>query len=69
MKPLTIQSFIEAINILFAHIDDRITITTKNYKDLVPSYMELLRYPATISQSLLKCGKIFFVSSHKIDLM
>lgn len=66
LKPLTIQSFVDAVNILFARIDDRITITAKNYKDSVPSYMKLLRYPATISQSLLKCGKILFVSSRKI---
>lgn len=56
LKPMTIQTFVDAMNALFGCIDDRISMNISNYKELVPTYMKHLGYPATISASLLKCG-------------
>lgn len=61
LKPLTIQTFVDAMNILFGYIDDRINLSLMNYKEQVPMYMKLLGYPTTISLSQLKCGKNLFL--------
>lgn len=58
LKPMTINSFVDAMNTLFGCIDDRICLSLTNYKEQVPMYMKYLGYPATISPSLLKCGKL-----------
>lgn len=57
IKPFTIQSFVDAINVLFVCIDERIRVTVTTYKEQVPSLMKHLGYPATIALSLMKCGK------------
>lgn len=59
LKPLTIQTFVDAMNMLFACIDERFKVTLANYKELVPTYMKNLGYATTISQSQMKCGKNF----------
>lgn len=57
LKPPTLNSFAYVVNLLMKEIDPRVEITVVNYKDIVFNMLKSLRYPGSISLSLLKTGK------------
>lgn len=57
LKPPNINTFINAMSILFKEIDCRISITKENYKEQIPQLLKAFGYPGTVGQSLFKTGK------------
>lgn len=60
LKPPTLSSFAYVVNHLMKEIDPRVEITESNYKDIVFNMLKSLRYPGSISMSLLKTGKLLY---------
>lgn len=54
LKPLSIRIYVHTMNILFKQVDNRINITTENYKDSVPNYLISFKYPYNIKPSVVK---------------
>lgn len=57
LKPPTLNTFVNVMNILLKQLDSRIEITMNNYKEHIPVHLKTFRYPGQITLSLMKCGE------------
>lgn len=56
IKPPTINTFVQLVNVLFKSLDARLNVNMSNYKEEIIKWLKILHYPGQINSSLLKTG-------------
>lgn len=57
IRPPSINNFIYVTGVMLMEILPKIKINKENYKEKIPAQLKVLRYPGTLTNSILKTGR------------